>query len=305
AESPEVDAFRAILGETCLELGDYPAAKTAFNSVRLGTKEMLNIAPRVSRWLEVNGNLDAAVTIMHRAMLTADSAVKTGVPRELSAWFHLRVGDLEMRRGRLETAEQILAEGRLIVPQDHRLLAAQARLAAMQRDWKRAIALGDSSIAAVLDPITVALVGDAYLALGDSAKAQEYFRTTEVTVAQQPQQFHRALGLFLLDHDRQIDKVAMQAQQDLETRRDIYGYDLLAWARYRQGRISEARALMTQALKTGARDATLLYHAGMIDLASGDKKSAASRLEAALKLNPRFDPIQSEVATATLAALPK
>ena len=50
-------------------------------------------------------------------------------------------------------------------------MAAEARLAALRHDWRRAIALGDSAIAIVLDPATVGLVGEAWAALGDTARA--------------------------------------------------------------------------------------------------------------------------------------
>jgi hypothetical protein len=42
---------------------------------------------------------------------------------------------------------------------------------------------------------------------------------------------------------------------------DIYGYDAFAWALLANGRADEGRALMAE-----VRDATLLYHAGMIEV---------------------------------------
>ena len=47
-------------------------------------------------------------------------------------------------------------------------------------------------------------------------------------------------------------------------RKDIYGYDALAWALLANGRADEARAQMAEALALGTRDAKLLYHAAMV-----------------------------------------
>jgi hypothetical protein len=49
------------------------------------------------------------------------------------------------------------------------------------------------------------------------------------------------------------------------TRRDIYGYDLAAWAYHKAGRHAEARAMMVHALRLGTVDPLLTAHARAID----------------------------------------
>jgi Tfp pilus assembly protein PilF len=46
----------------------------------------------------------------------------------------------------------------------------------------------------------------------------------------------------------------------------------------------------------GTQDAKLFYHAGMVARAAGDRATAQEYLRWALKLNPSFDPRQSQVA---------
>jgi tetratricopeptide (TPR) repeat protein len=125
----------------------------------------------------------------------------------------------------------------------------------------------------------------------------------EVSVRRQTGSLHRGWGLFLLDRGRRVDQVAAQAEADLRTRRDVYGWDLLAWARHRQGRDAEARAAMAQALRMGTRDAMLLYHAGMIAHALHDDAAAARDLSAALEIDPRFHPLQARRARAVLDSI--
>jgi tetratricopeptide (TPR) repeat protein len=301
AEMPDVDAYRALLGETSLELGDYAAAHAAFGSISGAGRRSLGIAPRLARWAEIRGDTTAARAIMRDAVVAMDE--RRDIPREQAAWFHLRLADLYLGQGRERGAERELRAGLAIDPADHRLLAAMARLAAVRHDWREVISYGDKAIAITLDPATLGIVSDAHAALGDTARAAEYAAAMEVAVGQQPGAYHRAWSLFLLDHGRRIPEVLAAAQAELAGRRDIHGYDLVAWALYRSGRAAEAREPMRAALAQGTQDAMLHYHAGMIARATGNLTEARDHLERALTIAPAFDHAAPAVARATLDSL--
>jgi tetratricopeptide (TPR) repeat protein len=167
----------------------------------------------------------------------------------------------------------------------------------------QAIADGERAIGTALDPATLGLVGDAYAAMGDTSKAGQYYHTMEVAVLHQPGPFHRSWSLFLLDHDRDVPGVLAKVREEIQTRRDIYGYDLLAWALHQSGRDREAQHAMTYALALGTRDAMLFFHAGMIERALGEDKAAAGHLRTALEINPYWDPFQPEQARSVLDSL--
>jgi tetratricopeptide (TPR) repeat protein len=112
----------------------------------------------------------------------------------------------------------------------------------------------------------------------------------------QPGAIHRAWGLFLLDHGRDVERVLAEARSSLDERRDVYTYDLLAWALYRAGRVEDARRAAAAALAQGTEDAQLYYHAGMIALAARDTAEGRALLERALALNPR---VSATAATAS------
>ena len=301
AEMPEVDDYRALLGETSFELGDYAAASAAFGSIGAAGRRSLAIAPRLARWAEIRGDTIAAREIMREAVNAVRG--RRDVPREQAAWFHLRLADVYLRQGRTRGAERELRDGLAIAPADHRLLTATARLAATRHDWREAIRYGDSAIAIALDPVTLGVVSDAYAALGDTAKAAEYVAAMEVAVGRQLGAYHRAWSLFLLDHGRRVPEVLAAAQAELTGRRDVYGYDLVAWALYRSGRAAEAREPMRLALAQGTQDAMLHYHAGMIARAAGDAAAARDHLERALAIAPAFDHAAPSIARAVLDTL--
>jgi tetratricopeptide (TPR) repeat protein len=298
---PHVDGYRAMLGETCLEVGDYSCARAAFEGITGQRRGAIAVAPRLARWAEIQGDTARARMLLRWARSLADSS--SDLPREQRAWFHLRMGDLDLRQGRPGRAEREFRAGLGLLPNDHRLLAAMARLAAVRHDWREAIRYGDSSVAIALDPATLGIVADAYAALGDTVKAGEYARTMEVAVGQQPGAYHRAWSLFLLDHGRQVTQVLDAARSELATRHDIYGYDLLAWALYKEGKTLDARRAMSSALGQGTQDAMLFYHAGMIERAAGNTGAARDYLRRALAVSPVFDPFAPAVARAVIDSI--
>lgn len=296
---PEIPEYRALLGETELELGDYPAAARSFESLN-AYRTQLSIAPRLARWEEIRGETDKARQRLKRAL---ESAQTQDLPSEQLAWFYLRVADVEMRSGRTRSARKTLNEGLAATPDDYRLLGAMARLEAGDGSTDKAIDFGERSLAQRLDPLTLGTLSDIYAARGDSAKSAEYMAALEATASAQPGPFHRALSLFLLDRNTRVAEVLAKAEEETKTRKDIYGYDLLAWALYKNHRFSEARDAMKLAMRLCTEDAQIYYHAGMIELALGKPKVAADYLERAVTINPGFNYAQAKIAKATLESL--
>lgn len=297
---PDIPQYRSMHGEIRLELGDYVAARAAFESL-YPARTHLSIAPRLARWMEISGQSVAARKLLYQAL--RDAKLRRDIPREQLAWFHLRVGDIELRQGRLRGARRAFEDGLDVEPGDYRLLAAMSRLEAAAGSPRKAIEFGERAMAIKLDPATLGTIGDAYASVGDTAQAKDYFRTMEVAVAGQPGGLHRAWSLFLLDHDRRVDEVLAGATEELMTRRDIYAWDLLAWSLHKSGRNLEARKAMNSALRLGTRDAMLFYHAGVIDHALGDYTSASGWLSKAMETNPRFHPEQQTHARALLSTM--
>ena len=299
---PGVPAHVALLGEIELETGDYAAANAHFSSIRLD-RDQFTIAARVARWRELTGHADAARRLLHAAV--AKVARRDDLPREQVSWFYYRLGELELRTGHLDSAEVSYRRGLAIFPADYRILGGLARLSAARGDWEHAVDFGNQAIAIQLDPATLGTISEAYGALGDTAQAAQYSRAMTASALKQPGPIHRAWGLFLLDHGNKADvkRVLAKTRIEMRDRRDVYGYDLLAWALHKRGRNAEARAAMNHALSQNTEDAQLFYHAGMIERALGNDGQARIHLDRALGLNPQFSATQASVARAALVSL--
>jgi tetratricopeptide (TPR) repeat protein len=291
---------RGLLAETELELGRYDEAGRMFGTLATYRTD-LAVAPRLARWEELHGRPEEARRLLRAARDQAER--RHGMPQEQLAWLHLRLGDLALRNGHLAEAEDELHAGLTVSPQDYRLLGTMARLELARHRWESAIRYGEDAIGRALDPATLGVIGDAYAALGDTSKARDYHHAMEVTVRHQPGPFHRAWSLFLLDHRHDVPEVLANVSAEIETRRDIYGYDLLAWALHHSGRDAEAVPVMGKALALGTRDAVLFYHAGMIERALGRDEEARKHLEGALQANPYWHPFQPAEARAVLDSL--
>ena len=82
--------------------------------------------------------------------------------------------------------------------------------------------------------------------------------------------YDRTLALYLAGSGDDPSRALELAQAEISGRKDVYGYDALAWALLANHRPAEADTAMTTALAFGTHDAKLLYHAGMIAAALGD-----------------------------------
>ena len=283
--APGIASHQALLAEIALELGRYGEARALFDSLRPAQGE-LAVAPRLARWAELTGRPEAARRLLARAR--AEAETRRDLPPEQLAWFDLRVGDLALRTGQLDAAEFAFRRGLAVFPGDYRLLAGLARLEAARARWRRVIDYGDSAVALVPDPATFGLISDANRRLGDAHAAAEYAHAMEIAVLGQPGQWHRAWSLYLLDHDRRVPEVLARVQDEIATRRDVYGFDLLAWALHKARRDREARSAMDSALALGTRDAQLFSHASAIARALGDQASERRYSERARAANPYY-----------------
>jgi tetratricopeptide (TPR) repeat protein len=151
-------------------------------------------------------------------------------------------------------------------------------------------------------PLLVAL-GDLAASNGDTGAADAYYAealtladTEDITGPLYAREFSR----FYADHDVEPKRALALARGDITHRNDVYAYDTLAWALYRNERYGAAANAAERALATGILDPTVLYHAGMIAAAQGEDAKAAELLGQALERNPHFDILQVPVARRTL-----
>lgn len=299
ARQPRESWNYGILSDASLEMGDYQNAVTY-------AQRMVDLKPdqgsysRAAYLRSLHGDHDGAIELWNSAIR---SGARTG---EYTAWCWVELGDVYFNRGRLHDAEQAYQAALHSFPGYHRGLAGLAKVRAAQQRWADAAGLYQHAVDVVPYLPYVAALGDVYQAMGQFEKADRQYQLVE-HIAQLDRLnqvlYNRDLALFYADHAIHLDQAVRLARKELEVRPDLYSYDALAWALYRQGHYSQARIAMSEALKLGTKDPRLLFHAGMVMSATKQHREAKQYLRRLLSLNPHFHPLHGKTVQETLHRL--
>lgn len=301
----EMDRTKAtgfqILGDSLIELGDYDEATLAINRMQQLAGKSVGVETRLGRIALLRGQVDAAID--HFSDATILSLESTPPSRETIAWCRWQLGEAAFSKGDYSTAERYYNDSLITFPDYYRALASLGRTLYAKGDLTGATEFYERAVRAVPEVTSVAALGDLYKLAGKENEASAQYALIE-QIARIGKTagalYDRQIALFYADHDLKAEEAYTIAVREYEIRRDIYGADALAWTALKAGKIAEAQSAIKEALKLGTRDAKLFYHAGMIARAAGDINSARDYLNRALKLNARFDPLQSQIADKTL-----
>jgi tetratricopeptide (TPR) repeat protein len=299
----------AIVGDANADMGEYERAAIAYSRLDVSgvsAADPHNVYVRDSRtsYLKfVSGDTRGAIRLMQSAVAAGTEA---RLPAENLAWLYYELGEYESQAGDVAAANSAYLTALTIHPGDYRAMAGLGKLRGNQGRYAEAIKLYQSAVAVVPMPMYVAELGDMYTRAGNSAEAKKQYQLVEYIglLGHINQVLHnRDLALFYADHDIKLDEALILAHKEFEVRHDIYTWDALAWALYKNGKYQDASDAMQNALRPGARDALLFFHAGMIASRLGQIIQAKERLQTALSINPHFHVIYSEVAQQQLKTL--
>jgi tetratricopeptide (TPR) repeat protein len=285
-----------LVGDARLELGQYAEAEKAFRDLQARDKTVF-LNTRFARLAELHGRTDEALALMRRAQeAEAPHAVTPGE----RAWYPMRLGEMAFNAGRLDEAERQYQAALKDHPRYPAALAGLGRVLAARGKLDEGIDLFRKAVAVSPEVALVVELGDLYQKAGNSFLAKlNYDRLLKLDRARPGN--YRELSLFLANHDLEPAAALELAKKDLDVRRDVYAYDTLAWALHKNGRHADAAEALKESLKLGTRDAGLVYHAGMIRLALGDKEKGKELVRQALAINPHFSALQAERARQALA----
>lgn len=297
-KNPRESQILLLIGDAQLELGNYAGAEQAYAEVQRDDPLAL-VQSRQARLAELRGNPQEALRLMRQAAQEEGAAA---VSKESRSWYQMRLGEMHFNLGQLEEAVRHYQAALNDAPRSPAALAGLGRVRTAQEKYEEAIDLYKQAVIRGADVALLAELGDLYTKTGKDFLARLNYDKLE-QVAQNKPAYHRELSLFYSNHDRRPAEALELAKADLASRKDIYAYDTLAWALYKNKRLQEAGQAMEQALRLGTQDANLYYHAGRIWNSLGQSEKARGFLEQALRLNPHFSLLHADEARRLLLAL--
>lgn len=297
ALNPHSADVYGVVGDALLELGRYEEALDAFQTM-VDTRPSLASYARVSYARELLGDVRGAIDAMGRAYDAAGTLTD-------EAWAAYQLGELEFGRGDVDAAAGWFESGLERAPDYVPNLAGLAKVAWAEGDVELAIDRYGDVVAAYPSVEYVSALGDLYATSGREDLAQEQYAVVEATRAlAEANGVNVDLEIALFDADHGDSESALAAAEaEWARRQSVHVADAYAWALYASGRYDEAARIVGRALELGTRNASFLFHAGLIERARGNDVAALLLLRRALATNPNFSILYAQSAERALAEL--
>jgi tetratricopeptide (TPR) repeat protein len=300
----------ALLGDAESEMGNYdqawadyrrlrnPANSQAENSGILYLQET-----RASSEALLEGDPLGSIEHMQRGV---EISTRAGLAKESIAWSQFMLGDNFFLVGKLPDARASYLAALQTYPQYHHALAGLAKVDAAQGHYADAIAEYKRAIAVIPLPAYAAALGDVYARTGQTVEAQKQYDLVETIGrlnAFNQNVYNRELAVFYADHGIHLSDAVALARKEFEVRHDVYTWDALAWALFRNGQLAEAGDAIHSALQLGTKDPSIFFHAGLIYERLGDPAKAQAFLNRAQALNPKFNLLLEDLVQQALQRL--
>ncbi len=251
------------LGDAYTEIGDYNQAAEAYQKM-VSLRPDLASYNRAAHFHFLYNDVPGAIEIMKKAVDAGSSSP------ENVAWCLVDLGNIYFKTGQLKLAGAAFQAAQRTFRGYHPAYAGVARVLAANGDAAGAIANFKQAQAITPLPDYAAALYDLYRQTGQADLAQQ-----QMSLLDAIDQVSRATGetanrnlvLAFADRDVKLDRALELARGELQFRRDIYSYDALAWALYKNHRYAEAQEYMQKALFLKTPEPLFRQHAEAISKA--------------------------------------
>ncbi len=281
-----------------IETGGYAEAGRTLERF-LGVRAGLAAYSRVSYFKELHGDFEGAAQAL-RLAIAAGSGTAEG-----AAYVRVLLANLNAHRGRYAAAAAGYREALAIDPASRAASSGLALLAAGRGELDLAIERLRAGLADPPSPDALADLGEIEEAAGRTRAAERHYAVADRIEREGiagGAGVDGAVTMFEADHGKAAFAVELgrRAWRDAPS---VVSADAYSWALLRAGRIEAARHMSAEAMRLGTRDPELLFHAGMIARAAGERERARALLGRLLRQSPRFSPLYAPRAERALRSL--
>ncbi len=296
--NPRKALYYGALADGQVEVGKY---EEAVKSVQ----KMVDIRPdlssynRIAYLRELNGDIVGAQNALNLAISAGAASL------ENVAFSQVELGKLYLRTDLVKAAD--FFEKSLITYPDYAPgLEGLGKVALAQNDSKKAQSYFEKAFK-VLPTAQYAMdLGDLHIILDNKVKADQYYTLADIAYQKSfadGVNIDLEYALFLADVNLNAEKAVEKAQAAYRSRPTIYTADALAWTLYKNNASNGASQYVTEALKLGEFDPSIIFHAGLIAEKNGDSGEAKRLLQKAITIHPHFSILYSGIAKEKLKAL--
>lgn len=297
----DIDPFNeqalAVRVDALTELGRYDEALAAAREAD-AARPSLTTFTRLAYQYELRGDLERARSLLDRAVQSTTSAGSV-------AFVEFQIGQLVRAQGDLTGAEEAFDAALAADPGYAPARAGLAQLAAIRGDTDSAREQLTQVVAALPAPEYLTSLGELLEVEGRDAEAQEQYdvvRAYSLLAEANGMTLDLESALFEADHGDPAAALEA-AEAEWQRRQSIHVADAMAWALHVNGRDAQALEFAEQATALGTRDASMLYHRGVIEYELELYADARAHLTEALAIDPAFSPLRARRATELLADL--
>lgn len=258
-----------LLGDVLMEQGRLDEAADAYQKM-VDLKPDMQAYARIANYRWLKGDVAAATELMQMAV----SAASPNAP-ESAAWVSTRLAFFQFQQGDLAEAGAT-CDAALDYQKDYApALLLRGRL--LLADGETTEAVEALTSAEKLNPLP-----DYEWVLAEALQSAGRDEEARVVVARLNQSGTsadpRTYALYLSTQGEASQTALELAQNELNTREDVFTHDAFAWALAANGKTKEAYQEMQKALAEGTQDARLFFHAMMIASKAGHAEEAAQWL---------------------------
>jgi tetratricopeptide (TPR) repeat protein len=258
-KNPHIAEYKGILFDSLIELGEYEYAEQVLQEM-IDIKPNANTFTRVAYLREIYGDLEGAIEIMEKAVLSGSIYI------ENQAWNYSELGRLW---NGIDEEKSLISYQRSkeTLPNFAFAEIGIAKHALKKGDDIKALKILDEALTRFPLPEIATLIGDIYEKNGDKEKSEIYYRIVEIgyeSIRQAGTNTDLELSQFLLERKRDLEKALQLAKKAYEDRPNIFTAGNLARGYYLKGEFKLAEKFSTESQTTGSKNSELMYHYQMI-----------------------------------------
>jgi len=227
---------------------------------------------------EENGDLETACALW-----------KEIAARNQDATSFVSYGRLATKIEEWDEAEVAFAEALRLFPPYHQAHAGMGRVLAAKGRTKDAIESYKRAQSITPLPDYDAALFDLYSASGrkqDAVRERQSIEIVDKLMRANGEKVNRNLSLIYSDRNWNPDRALELARNELAYRHDVYTFDALAWALYRNSKFTDAYDAAKKAMQLNTPEPQFYFHASLIAGALGNAVEAEQLRKKAVQLDP-------------------